>query len=178
MSDLIAQTIGIAAFALIVISVQSNNRKTILATIAAGQILFALHFYLLSAWIAVAMNAIGALRSFVFSRKSESKWAENSLWPYAFSGLFWLVLPITWQGYASLLPPIAMTMATIALWSDKTKDMRALLLASRPLWFAYAFIVGSYGGMLTDAFLFMSILVGMLRFDYQKSIKLFNRIRA
>ena len=85
--------------------------------------------------------------------------------------LYWIAGIITWRGYFSLLPIIAPTIESFGLWNKKTKHMRSFFIAGRPLLFTYNLIVGSYAGMVAEIFIFSSIFIGMIRFDYKKNKK-------
>ena len=168
MNQIIIQVIGYMALFCAILSFQKNKRSKILLYQIIEHILFILHFSLLHAWTAVAMNVIGALRSIIFYQKDTKVWTQHIVWMYVFIGAFILAGLITWTNYASLFPLIAMVIDTFALWKRSTKSIRFLMLIPRPLWFLYNFLVGSYAGMTTEVIVFASILLGILRFDIPK----------
>jgi hypothetical protein len=163
--QVLTQGIGFIAFLFIVLSFQNNKRSLILLFLLIAQTSFAVHYILLGAWTAVAMNAIAATRVYVFNQRDRKNWAKSSTWLHLFLALFWLAGVLAWEGYYSLFPILAMAGETIGLWMEETRHIRLLNLTPRPLWFAYNFIVGSYAGMITEVFVFSSILTGILRFD-------------
>ena len=168
-NQIIAQSIGFIALVFIVLSFQKNKRSRILLFLIFAQISFVVHFGFLGAWTAVAMNAISATRTYIFNQKESKSWANNRIWFYLFLALFWIAGILVWEGYYSLFPILAMTAETIGLWMEKTKHIRILSLIPRPLWFTYNFIVGSYAGMITEVFVFSSIIIGIFRFDVSKA---------
>jgi len=170
-NQIVAQVIGFIAFLFIVLSFQNNKRSLILLFLIIAQTAFVVHFALLGAWTAVAMNAISTARTCVFHQRDRKDWANKRIWFYLFFGLFWVAGILVWEGPYSLFPILAMSAETIGLWMEKTTHIRLLNLIPRPLWFIYNFIVGSYAGMLTEVFVFGSILVGILRFDVSKAKK-------
>ena len=85
--------------------------------------------------------------------------------------LFWVFGIVTWSGYFSILPILAMTIDSFAVWNKKTRNIRLLMMVPRPLWFIYNLIVSSYAGMITEVFVFFSLLVGIIRFDIIRSVK-------
>ncbi len=167
-NQILAQSIGFVAFLFIVLSFQNNKRSLILLFLIIAQTSFVIHFTLLEAWTAVAMNAVSVARTCVFHQKDAKGWAKHRIWFYLFLALFWVTGVVVWEGPYSLFPILAMSAETIGLWMEKTKHIRLLSLIPRPLWFVYNFIVGSYAGMITEVFVFCSILVGILRFDVSK----------
>jgi hypothetical protein len=174
-NQIVAQLVGFVAFLFIVLSFQNNKRSLILLFLIIAQTSFVIHFALLGAWTAVAMNAISAVRTYVFHQKDVKGWAKHRIWFYLFLALFWVAGIAVWEGPYSLFPILAMSAETIGLWMKKTRHIRLFSLIPRPLWFIYNFIVGSYAGMITEIFVFFSIMVGILRFDVSKVRKQENR---
>jgi hypothetical protein len=176
MNQIVIQGIGYLALFFVILSFQRNKRNKIIFCLILAQILFTLHFYLLHAWAAVAMNAIATLRAVVFYQKDKKVWAENTVWMYVFMGAFILAGLVTRTNYSSLLLIIATVIDTFALWKRSTRSIRFLMLIPRPLWFSYNLIVGSYAGMTTEVVALTSILIGILRFDIlNKNSRLFRK---
>jgi hypothetical protein len=170
-NQILAQAIGFVSFLFIVLSFQNNKRSLILLFLIIAQTSFVVHFVLLGAWTAVAMNAISVARTCVFHQKDNKDWAKKKIWFYLFFALFWIAGILVWEGPYSLLPILAMSAETIGLWMEKPRYIRLLSLIPRPLWFIYGYIVVSYAGMVTETFAFCSILIGIFRFDMSKAKK-------
>ena len=75
-----------------------------------------------------------------------------------------------------MLPILAMTIDSFAVWNKKTQYIRLLMLIPRPLWFVYNYTVVSYAGMVTEIFVLFSILIGIIRFDILATRKTQNRL--
>lgn len=163
--SILIQGVGYIALLFVIFSFQKNKRSLILLYLIIAQAIFTLHFGLLHAWTAVAMNGIAAIRTYIFYAKDTTKWAKSNLWYYFFIFTFVFAGLITWEGYHSLLPTSAMIVDTTAQWKKETKSIRRIMIIPRPLWFIYNFIVGSYAGMATEIIVLFSILVGIVRFD-------------
>lgn len=169
MIDMLAQGLGIIGFILVVLSFQSNKRHKVLLLLWIAQTIFAVHFGLISAWTAMAMNIIAAVRTFMFEFREVKAWAKFEFWPYVFAGLFLIVgTTLAWEDWHSLLPILAQVIETIALWSLVTKRMRWIILITKPMWFTYNLIVSSWGGMMTEVFVAASVLIAMYRFDIKR----------
>lgn len=158
------QLIGVGAIICLLWSFQQNKRSLILAYLSIGQILFSIHYGLLGAWTGVTTNVIGIVRGIIFYYKPHYRWAQQPIWVVLFIGAFWTGGVMTWAGWHSVLPLLAMTIETIGVWRNDPKQMRWFLLATRPLFFTYSLIVGSYAGMVADIVFTISIIVGMIRF--------------
>lgn len=87
---------------------------------------------------------------------------------YLFILFSWIAGLITWQGHISLLPVISTTFECFALWNQNTRHIRWLFLSARPTWVVYNLLVGSYVGLVTEAFIVSSIVVAIIRFDKPK----------
>lgn len=169
--DVIIQAIGVIGLILVVISFQNNRRQLILIFLGSAQVFFAIHFALLGAWTASAMNIVGATRTFLFTQKGKKKWMDSKVWILVFVGLFWIAGVVSWDGWIGILPVLGMSIETVGLWLKNPTRIRFANLLPRPLWFTYNIIYHSYAGMLTETFLFISISLGIFRFDFIPRIK-------
>ena len=168
MNNFIIQGIGFFALLFIILSFQNNKRYSILFFLWIAQVLFAIHFGFLGAWTAVAMNGIGAARTYIFNLRNTKKWADNKLWIYSFLISFWISGAIVWEDYYSLLAIIAMTIETVGLWMRNPTQIRVINLFPLPLWFLYNLMVNSYAGMVTEILILFSIFLAIIRYDILK----------
>lgn len=111
------------------------------------------------------MNLIGSAMVFVSYKKDSAAWAKHKFWKYFFILLFLVVGFVTSKALVDYLPILAQVLGTIAIWQTNPKAIRFMMLIPRPLWFMYNLVAGSYPGMLTEVFVFLSIVVGIVRFD-------------
>lgn len=174
---ILTQMISIVAMAIALLSFQQKKQRRILLLQFCSSTLFAVHFYMLGAVTGCLLNLIGIVRAAVFANRGK-KWADHIAWPFLFCAsfvavylvnFFVLKLPITTANLLiQLLPTLGMFSTTISFRMKKAAQVRLFSLVSSPLWFAYNAINGSIGGMLTEVFVMVSILVGMLRLDIKK----------
>lgn len=155
-----AQVLGAIGVCLILATYQFNNRKTILQIQLLSGVVWTVQYLLLGVLTGAAMNALMAGRNFLFD-----KYRTKLL-------IFWVCMLailglgiVTWKNWASLLPILGSAIATIAMWQKSTRRIRYMMLLVPPLWFTYNVIVGSYPGMVGDSVTFISVLVGIYRFD-------------
>lgn len=163
------QLIGFIGALFLILSFQQNKRKRILFVILIGQVFFISHFALLGAWTGVGMNIVGITRTIIFFYREEKKWAAYWFWPVIFVVGFGLAGWITFDTWHSVLPPIAMSIESVGLWMKKPATIRKINLFPHPLWFIYNVAIGSWPGIFTEVFVFVSIVVGIWRFDIKKS---------
>ena len=162
------KTVGLLLGSLIVFaSVQFNNRRVILAAQAAACLMWIVHYGLLGATTAATINILSFARSVVFYF-NDRKWAQSRAWLWAFLALYVVNTVLTWAGPMSLLPGIAMSMTTVALWTRDMRRTRLLYLTNSPFWFTYDILARSYSCMVIEAIAFVSYAVAVWRFDIKK----------
>lgn len=161
------QAVGLLGSAVVLASVQFNNRRVVLLAQAAACCLWIVHYWYLGAMTAVFTNFISFARSFVFYN-NDKRWARGRFWLWLFVGLFLLNSALTWDGWPSLLPGAAMTCTTLALWTADTRRMRLFYLAGSPFWLGYDLLCGSYSCAATECVALVSYIVAVFRFDLGK----------
>lgn len=164
-NNLIAQGIGMVGLIFAIISFQNNKRNLILIFLGLAQMCFIAHFALLGVWPAFAVNIVGVVRTFSFLLRGKKKWMEKNTIMYVFIGLFFLAGALSWKGWLSLLPVMAMTIETVGLWKKNPRLIRSIVIIPRPLWITYNTIHHSYAGVLTELFVVGSLITGIVRFD-------------
>ncbi|MGE5473879.1 MAG: YgjV family protein [Ignavibacteriales bacterium] len=167
MSAAIIQAIGFAGLLFAVLSFQNKQRKNILLCQIIGSIFYIFHFLLLGAITGSIMNLIGAVRSYVFYNR-EKKWASKLIWLYIFLFLVIIGALFTWKNNFSILPMIAMCVSTVSFWMKNPKYIRLIMLLSPPCWLTYNIVSGSIPGVMTEIFVFISLITGIIRFDIIK----------
>ena len=168
MNNFLIQGIGFIAIIFVVLAFQNKDREKLLAYILIGQTLFLIHFIFLSAWTGVAMNSIAAIRTFLFIFKEKYDIIKSKIILAPFLILFWTFGFFTWTSILSLLPILAQSIETVGLWMSKPNLIRIINLFPHPLWFIYNYSVGSIPGVIVEILVFVSILVGIYRYDIKK----------
>jgi hypothetical protein len=163
--NLVAQGIGMGGLIFAIFSFQNNKRNLILFFLGMAQLFFIFHFALLGVWTAAAMNIVGSTRTFFFIFRGRKKWTDNNAIMYVFISLFLIAGLISWQNWLSIVPIIAMIIETVGLWQKNPRLIRFIVFVPHPLWLAYNFIHRSYPGVLTEVFILVSLITGIIRFD-------------
>lgn len=164
---LIAQIVGIVGLFIIFAIFQFDNRRTILRLQLVSGLVWALHYILLGALTGAFMNGVAAGRNYFFEKyrdKSAVLWV--SLTVFIIAGV------ISWKDWSSILPIIGMCFGTLAVWQRDPRRIRFLMLFVSPLWFTYNIIIGSYPGLVGDGITFISVLIGIYRFDIRRQPEL------
>lgn len=161
---LLAQGLGVIALIIAILSFQQNAQKKIVTYQMISSVFFCVHFCMLDATLGGILNGIGVFRAAIF-RNRDTKWASNKIWFFLFCALFIFAGAFSWAGPISLLPILSMILTTIAFWIKNPRIVRFVSLPASPLWFIYNLVYRSYPGMITELFVFSSILVAVFRFD-------------
>ncbi|MBN1695602.1 YgjV family protein [candidate division WOR-3 bacterium] len=164
-NNLTAQGIGMVGLIFAIISFQNNKRNLILIFLGLAQMCFIFHFALLEVWPAFAVNIVAVVRTFSFLLRGKKKWMERNTLMYVFISLFCVAGALSWNGWLSFLPVMAMTIETIGLWKKNPRLIRSIVIIPRPLWITYNAIHHSYPGVLTELFVVGSLITGIVRFD-------------
>jgi len=163
-----AQVVGIMAMGLNIFSFQSKRRNSILIVQLLGSVLWTTHFLLLASPTGAAMNIVAIIRNFLYSQKGKRKWASSPILPAIIIALFIACGLMTYQGFISILPIVGMTASSIALFITDERKIRFLSLLVSPPWLIYDAYSSSIGGVLSETFTIISILVAIYRFDLKK----------
>ncbi len=167
-----AQAVGIIGLLFAIISFQQNTSKRILLFQSLASFSFSIHFFMLGAYTGMLMNIIGVGRN-LFFYKRKGRWANSRLWLYIFIIGYIAAGAVTYKDIYSIMPTTGMVLSTIALWLKNPKHIRHVMLPSSPLWFAYNLVNMSVAGMLTEIFASTSLIIAMVRFDYNKCFQHF-----
>ncbi len=102
---------------------------------ALGSIFWAIMYFLLEAYTASLVMLFTSFRT-IASYKIESKRARIGAF-LGFSAVFVLLGVISWQGWISLLPVIAIVNNTLALFLLNNLQMRVAFIVSTCLWIVH-----------------------------------------
>ncbi len=160
----IAQGLGVIALIIAILSFQQNEQKRIVTFQMISSVFFCVHFCMLGATLGGILNGIGIFRAAIF-RNRDKAWASHIGWFFLFCGLFIAAGLVSWAGSISLLPILSMILTTVAFWVKNPRIVRAVSAPASPLWFIYNLAYASYPGMITETFVFTSILVAFFRYD-------------
>ncbi|CBS87664.1 YgjV family protein [Azospirillum lipoferum] len=109
---------------------------------------FALHFAMVGAPTAAALNALAALQVLVALALGTSP---------AFRLVYLLILPViaavmamTWTGLPSVFAAAGMALISLARYQTGVAVFRGTMLVALPCWFVHNCLVGSIPGMVSD----------------------------
>ena len=135
-----------------------NDRKKTLITKAICDIMFVIHFCLLSQWTGAAVCIVNVLRGFLFAQRGKSE-IFSKLWvPILVCSLTVGSSVLTWAGPLSLLPMFGSVVAAIGYWCNDTAHLRKFNFVGIALWLVYSTITMSVPSMINNAVYLSSII--------------------
>ena len=168
MNDWIIQGIGFVAVALFIASYQIKSNRWLFLLQLLGSLLFCIQFFILGALSGCLSLVVNILRNALMMKYNDWKWVRKKWCPLIIVLLFALVLVLTWNGPVSLLAFAASVTSTIAYWTNSPRKIRMVnLLCASPCWLVYDVIVFSIGGIISESFTIVSILVSLIRFGWK-----------
>ncbi len=162
--EIIAQLLGFGGTIMNFVSYQMNERKKILGCQMIAALFFVASFLCLGAYTGMAMNFLGMLRALVYTN-NDKKWAKPTVWMPIFFAAFAAATALTWDGAISLLPMVAMMLATVSLSLKNPTYIRIVTFPTSPCWLIYNVFCRSYAGILTEAMVMFSIVSAAVRYD-------------
>ena len=176
MIDIITQGIGFCGAAVNFLSFQQNKRSRILGFQIVAALLFMTHYIMLGftkgaeAYTGAALNLIALARSSVFVN-NDKKWAQSPIWLVFFIAISAVAGLLTWQGWYSCLPPMAMILTTISYWMKNETKIRLITFPSSPCWLLFNITTGSIAGAVTECIVMCSLIIAIVRYDVLKKGK-------
>lgn len=159
-----AQIIGVVAFILSAVSFQAKSFKMINILKIISQILFTVQYLMLGAFTAMFMNMFSFVRGVVYI-DLEKKNKSTVLAQVVFSIVFIVLGILTWDGIICILAMVGTVLQTIAFGNKNPAKIRLINLPTCFMWMVYNIHYRSVGGLLSDIFSLISIIIGILRLD-------------
>lgn len=177
MYTIIAQAIGIVAALAVNISFQFKKKSTLLLVQLVGNVLFAINFFMLGAYVGGLLNTIAIVRALVYLKKDSLK-VPIALVNAAFIVSYFIAYALTFTVFGKdftlanaiveLLPVIGMTALTFGFAGSNAKAVRLSTLINCPCWMAYNIINFTLGGILCETLCLGSLVAAILRLDVKK----------
>lgn len=162
---LYVQVIGFVAILVQVIAWQYNKRSKITYATILAQIIFVLHFILLGAAVAAAVNVVGIARNVSYMKYKNKKIHILLI----FIALQLLMAGIFWQGPISVLALFGGVLSTIAFWQTKPVQMRKVIIFMPVLWLGYNIYFMSLPGIISNVGVFVSTCLAIMRYDIKRN---------
>lgn len=163
MKFIIAQTFGIIALILTVISVQFKTKEKIVMCSVLANIVVAIQFFLLNAITGGVISIINAIRCIVFYIYKKKDLKPSIITLIIFEIVAVISGCISWQNIWSLIPILVTVLYTYGLWQDNVKVIRITTGIVGGGWAIYDLIVRAYVGALQETSQLISAIIAIYR---------------
>lgn len=153
---LLSYIFGIAGIIANFMIYRQKDRKSLLGTKLVSDIVWCIHYVLISANSGAATCGISICREIVFLNK-ERNWAKSKLWLVLFIICNAVSLFFTWKGIFSILPACASMVSIIVFWIGNPHLTRCIQIPISASFLIYNFSVGSYMGIANELLSLISI---------------------
>lgn len=170
--NILAQIIGLIASIIMIGAIQVKDKKNLYLILnILVKVLYAMNFVLLSAYSGTVTQLIGlviTIIAYVYTRK-------DLVVPKLLTGIFILITLIggifTYNNiYSFMAIGCGVTYALIVA-SKNMKTIRKLNLLQAFLWTIYDLIINAYTASISSAFVFVSTLIAIFRYDIFKKFE-------
>ena len=168
MNSIFIQLVGFGGLFCFLLSYQLKTNRSLYAAQCAGNGLFTIQFLLLGGYTACINLMLGIIRNLMMTQYGKCAWVRWKGWVVIFIAAFAAAMAITWDGWPSVLPFLALTACTIAFWTDNALNIRkANLFVACPSWIVYDILYHSWAGILNESITILSILISVWRFGWK-----------
>lgn len=175
--SVIAQSVGIVAMALNILSYQMKKQKSIIVMQFFGAALFTVNMFMIGAIVGGFLNAVGAVRAIIYSNKQKFR-ADRFIWVIGFGMLYFVSYALTFLVFdkepttlnliVEFLPIIGMFATGIGFYLKEARSVRRAGLVSSPSWLVYNIFNFAIGGIICEILALVSIITAMRRLDRKK----------
>jgi hypothetical protein len=158
-----AQGVGWLAMTVGIVSFQPRKRWHVNSLQALCSLLWAGHYLAIGADAGAIFSGIAFLRGLI----SLVRHPRVGLVVASFLPLIWALAMVTANGPIDYIPPVAMTMSTLAQASPRVLRLRLFMALASPPWLTYAFLMGSQGGMANESFCLASNVIALYRYHFR-----------
>lgn len=160
---IVGQGFGILAIILGFLSYQVHTQRQILLMQSAVALVFCIHYGLIGAYSALAMNGVNIVRNIAYDYRTR-KGIKTRLIPILFVAIQALMCAITWDGWFSIFVLLGIGINTYCMSFADPQNVRKSILVTSPLVLTYDIFVRSVGGGIYESIALISAAIGILRF--------------
>ena len=156
-TEITAQIIGILGMLSLFVMYQQSGRKKYLCFKLLSDVLWAIHYFLLSAIGGAIPNLVGMVRELVFINDNK-KWANKKVWAPIFIVINASLAIMLADSLIQFIPICASALVTVSLTMKNTAHIRLMTIPVCTAFLIYDLIVGSYSGALNESLSLISMI--------------------
>lgn len=162
-NNLLIQLIAIVALVAFAGSFQARTRRAILLWQIISICFWVVHYSFLGALAGALLIFANGIVTIVFIYKESKRWLASSGVLVAALLLVLAVAAYSWDGYSSVWSLLGVASIIIAKWQINPRHIKLISIVASIFWIIYDILVGSWGGIVTESVIIISILVSLTR---------------
>ena len=166
-----AQIVGLIASIIMITAIQVKNKKTLFLILnILVKVLYSINFALLAEFAGTVTQIIGlviTIIAYIYAKKEITipKWVTAIFIAVTvICGIF------TCKRLVCIMAIICGITYALIVSSKNMKNIRKLNFIQSLLWTIYDFIIGAYTASVSSAFVFVSTVIAIFRYDIKKNI--------
>ena len=159
---ILGQVLGVVAVILGFVSFQMKTPKGILIFQMIVAAVFALHYLLIGAFTAVALNALAAVQNLCYYFRNK-KGSKSLVIPIVFVSLVIIASAITFTDWRSAIIMAGVAAGSVSLAMSDPQKIRAAMFVKSPICLIYNALVLSIGGVVYECAVLVSSAIGFFR---------------
>ncbi|MBQ2880983.1 MAG: YgjV family protein [Clostridia bacterium] len=167
---IVGQGFGILAILLGFLSYQVKTQKHLLICQTAVCTVFCIHYLLIGATTAMAMNMVNIVRNLVYYRRNQ-KGDKSMLMPIVFTAILGVIGVFTWEAWYSVFVFVGLIINSLCMSFSDPQNVRKSILVTSPMVLIYDAFAFSIGGFIYESVAIISSVIGIIRFRKQNSEK-------
>ncbi len=174
---ILSQVFILINYAFLIMTYQSKSRKHILIFNFCALSATAISYIFLSAYSGLAMAIIAIIRNIIFiiDEKKNGKSNKNGTKDYIILAVLYAISIIsaifTYNGILSMMSVVATMLYTYSVWQKSTKVYKILGLPIGIIWLIYNIYIMSIFGIIMEAVLAISAIIGYVKERKKTEIK-------
>ena len=159
---IIGQVMGGLAVLLGFLSYQAKTSKMLLVLQTMTCLVFCIHYVMIGATLAFALNVVGFVRNIVYANRDRKFFLYKYI-PILFAGIMGGIGILTWQDMYSLFAIVGLIVNTLCMSMRNPQSIRKSILVTSPLVLIYDVFVFSVGGIVYELVAIISAVIGIVR---------------
>ena len=159
---LIGQAFGVVAIILGFITYQLKTKRQLLFVQSMVAVVFCVHYLLIGAYSAMAMNAVNIFRNIAYDYRTE-RGIKSKMIPIVFVLIQAVMCIITWEAWYSVFVFLGIGINTYCMSFTSSQSVRKSILVTSPLVLTYDIFAKSIGGSIYESVALISAFIGVLR---------------
>lgn len=156
--NILANIFGLGAMISLFLIYQQKSRGRMIAAKLSADVFWVAHYSCLGGTAGLIPNLVGIFREIIFSFRKKHSFANSDIWPVIFVLITWVLGLRTFNSIFNVLPIVASSFVTIALWIDDPRLTKKISLPVSAVFLIYDIYIGSYIGIINEAISIFSII--------------------